>query len=180
MTSEEKRIANAEKLLENVLNPGRHGDVFELMCARKNSKKTTVSAQGRPDVFVAIRLNGKVRYIQAECKTNGGRIDDLLDGTNKSKFVIYRLDVVQKHKACAKRGAWDEVRYVAPVIMKTELFLEMLRRCNAIKTIAHGGVVDGLAIQCSSKALYEMLLDYPIPFDNETVYDMDDFEGLVL
>ena len=180
MTYEEKRIVNAEKILANLTDCGRSGRAFELTCARKNSKKTTVSAQGRADVSVAIRYNGKVNYIQAECKTNGGRIDDLLNGTNKSKFVIYRLDVVQKHKACAKRGAWDEKRYVAPVIMKTELFLEMLERCNAIKSVAHGGVVDGLAIQCSSKALYEMLLDYPIPFDNETVYDMDDFEGLEL
>lgn len=180
MTNAEKRIVNAEKILANVADCGRAGRAFELACARKNSRKTTVSAQGRADVFVAVRSNGKVSYIQAECKTNGGRIDDLLTGKNKSKFVIYRLEVVQKHKACAKREAWEEVRYVAPVIMKTGLFIEMLERCNAIKTVAHGGVVDGLAIQCSSKALYEMLLNYPIPFDNETVYDMDDFEGLEL
>ena len=170
------RNAESVRILSNTSDCGRFGRVFELECAREHSRKTRVSAQGRADVH--IRYNE--HYVSAECKTNGGRVDDLLNGTNKSKFVIYRLDFVQKHKASKKHEAYEEVRHIAPVIIPTELFLEVLKACNALKEVAHGGVVDGIAIQPSSKKLFQWLESYPVEFHNDWDYTTADFEGLGL
>lgn len=158
------------------IDPGAEGRKFELDCARPLSTKKKVSKQGEADIKIC--FNGK--YIPAECKTNGGRVDDLLDGSNKSKFVIYRLDVIQKHKAGKKTEAWDEHRYIAPVIIPTPIFLECLLECNAFKDIRKGGKLDGIGIQCSSKKLYQRLLAWPVRFDNTKDYISADFEGLKL
>ena len=125
-----------------------------------------------------ILYNGK--YVAAECKTNGGRVDDLLSGENKSRFVIYRLEFTQKHKATKTHGAWDEVRTVSPVIIPTALFLQMLVECNALKEVRHNGVVDGIAIQPSSKKMFERLSAWPVEFHNDWEYEASDFEGLGL
>lgn len=181
MTKNEKiRIAKSAEYLANTADCGRFGRAFEMACARPNSRKTRVSAQGRADV--SVRYNG--RYVPAECKTNGGRVDDLLSGTNKSKFVIYQLTFIQKHKATKKHGAWEEVRKVPAVIIPTGLFLNMLRECNALKEVRHGGVVDGIAIQPSSKQMFERLTayieNYQLTFSNTAEYESWMFEGVAL
>mgnify|MGYP003295388589 CR=1 FL=1 len=166
---------------------------------RKTTKKTTAKAQeflgtGRRKCSVArvrvttgsgkIEINGKIKYIPAECKTNGGRIDDLLNGKNKSAFVIYRLQFTQKHKATKTAPAREENRFIPAVIIPTDLFLQMLTECNAIKAVAHNGVQDGLAIQPSSKKMFERLTAYIdnygdcVLFDRERTYADFDFEGL--
>lgn len=183
MSIKEQRNAYIEKLNPN--NDGYNGIVFEMSCARAGSRKTCVSKQGQVDVSVKIIVNGKARYVPAECKTNGGRVNDLLDGTNKSRFVIYKLDFTQKHKATKKADAWEEVRHIPAVIVPTALFLQMLTECNAIKAIAHGGVQDGIAIQPSSKRMYERLTAYienfpDMVFSPETTYEDWMFEGLEL
>ena len=181
MTKNQKiRSVQADEYLANTSDCGRFGRVFELECARPNSKKIRVSAQGRVDVH--IKFNGQ--YIPAECKTNGGRIDDLMNGTNKSRFVIYRLNFTQKHKACKTCGAWEEVREVPPVIIPTDLFIKMLIECKAIKEVRHGGEVDGMAIQPSSKRMYERLTayleNYKLGFKNDADYESWMFDGVVL
>ncbi len=183
MTIKEKRTAYIENLNSN--NDGYNGIVFEMSCVRAGSRKTCVSKQGQVDVSVKVVVNGKTRYMPAECKTNGGRVNDLLDGSNKSRFVIYKLDFVQKHKASKKAEAWEEIRSVPAVIIPTALFLQMLTECNAIKAIAHGGVQDGIAIQPSSKRMYERLTAYTenfpdMVFNPETTYEDWMFEGLEL
>lgn len=181
-----EQIKNAiERELNNAHNPGAMGRAFELSCARAGSHKTCVSKQGKTDVYVKVIVNGKARYMPAECKTNGGRVDDLLNGSNKSAFVIYRLNFVQKHKATKKAEAWEESRSVPAVIVPTVLFLQMLTECNAIKAIAHGGVQDGIAIQPSSKRMYERLTAYTknfpdMVFSPKTTYEDWMFEGLEL
>lgn len=186
MTKKEMRAANIAYELSNTANPGSKGRAFELSCARAGSRKTCVSKQGRTDVSVKVLVDGKARYIPAECKTNGGRVNDLLDGSNKSAFVIYRLDFTQKHKACKSAPAREEVRHVPPVIIPTALFVTMLIECNAIKAVNHGGVQDGIAIQPSNKRMYERLTAYidnygeAVLFDNERAYDDWSFEGLEL
>ena len=179
------RNNNILAIAQNERDDGREGRIFELNCARPTSRKTDVSAQGRADVSVKIVVNGKVRYIHAECKTNGGRVDDLLNGTNKSKLVIYRLQTVQKHKASKTAPAWVEDRVVPAVIVPTYLFLDMLRDCKALKTVSHHGVADGIALQPTSKKMFERLTayaeNYPsMVFDNEATYQDWDFEGLSL
>lgn len=173
-----RRTAAAEKYLRNDRDDGRFGRAFELACARPLSNKTSVSKQGKTDISIKFRTPKGVRYIPAECKTNGGRIDSLLDGSNKSRYVVYMMDTTQRHKATKTRGEWVEIRRVEPVIIPTHLFLAVLKRFNAIKEVRHGGVVDGIAIQVSNKKLYEWLRDYPVQFDREAVYEEWEFEGI--
>lgn len=177
-TMEARRKANAQRYLSNANDCGRFGRAFELSCARPLSNKTTVAKQGATDVSVKFKTATGYKYEPCECKTNGGRIDDLLDGTNKSRYVVYRMDTIQKHKATKSREEWVEIRRIEPVIIQTHLFLAVLKRFNAIKEVRHGGVVDGLAIQVSSKKLYEWLRDYPVQFDREAVYEEWEFEGV--
>lgn len=183
---ESARATTICNLLANTADDGRFGRAFEVSCARPLSHKTEVSAQNRADVSIKMLVNGKIQYVHAECKTNGGRVNDLLDGSNKSRFIIYRLDTVQKHKATKKSPEWVETRTVKPVVIPTDLFLQMLKECNALKTIAHGGVVDGIGIQVSSKKMYERLTAYvknygkAVIFDREHVYEDWDFDGLEL
>lgn len=183
---EGERQATISRLLSNTSDDGRHGRAFEVSCARVLSNKTSVSAQGRVDVSIKMTVNGSVKYVSAECKTNGGRVDDLLNGSNKAKFVIYRLSFVQKHKATAKKPAHNEIREIPAIIIPTEMFLSMLKQCNALKSIAHGGVVDGTAIQPSSKKMFLRLQEYidnyggSVLFDRNACYDMAEFDGLEL
>ena len=185
MTIKEQRANAIANEKANTINPGAMGRAFELSCARAGSRKTCVSKQGKTDVSVKVVVNGKARYMPAECKTNGGRVDDLLNGSNKSAFVIYRLTFVQKHKASKKAEAWEEIRSVPAVIVPTALFLQMLTECNAVKAVAHGGVQDGIAIQPSSKRMFERLTAYTenfpdMVFNPETTYEDWMFEGLEL
>ncbi len=72
--------------------------------------------------------------------------------------------------------AWEETRHVDPVIMPTDTFLALLVSCNAIKST--NGTNPEPAIQVSSKRLFERLLDWPIPYEPDTVYTPDDFDGV--
>lgn len=185
MTIKERRVLAILHELSNAINPGANGRAFELMCAREKSHKVTVSKQGERDVFVRVVANDKVKYLPAECKTNGGRVNDLLDGSNKSRFVIYKLDFVQKHKATKKAPAWDEIRSTPALLIPTHLFTAMLIDCNAVKEVAHKGIVDGIAIQPSSKRMYQRLTAYAenfpdMVFSPEADYEDWMFEGLEL
>ena len=179
MTNYEKRLIEIERHENNTKDCGSNGKKFELWCARKNSRKTKVAEQNQIDTYVKFKLeNGNVRYIPCECKTNGGRVDELLNDS-KAKYVIYDLHFVQKHKASKKRDAYDEYRDLEqPVIIPKALFLAKLKEFNAIKVINRKGEFDGYGIQVSSKKWYEWLCDYPVTFDNESVYEPWEFEGL--
>ena len=155
---------------------GYFGRITENQCARPKSRKKCVSSAGKADVH--IKYNG--RYIPAEVKTNGGRVDSLIDGTNKSKFVIYVMNHSIFHKAGKKTPEWWECRMVGPLIIPTEVFLNCLQEVNAIKTINKHGVYDGLGIQVSSLKLYQRLLQWPVEFDRTRDYTSADFEGLTL
>lgn len=173
------RNANIARHLKNIADDGRFGRVHELKCARIHSHKTSVSKQGQVDVSVKfIDENGKAYYVPCEAKTNGGRIDELLNGS-KAQYVIYDLHFVQKHKASKKHDAYDEYRDLEqPVIIPKALFLAKLIEFNAIKAINRNGEFDGYGIQVSSKKWYEWLTDYPVKFDNENAYEEWEFVGL--
>lgn len=173
------RNANIARHLKNSSDYGRFGRAFELKCARTNSRKTSVSKQGQIDVHVKfISENGKTYYVPCEAKTNGGRIDELLNGS-KAKYVIYDLHFVQKHKATKKHDAWEEHRDLEqPVIIPKALFLAKLTEFGIIKAINKKGKFDGYGIQASSKKWFDWLSDYPVKFDNENAYEAWEFEGL--
>ena len=180
MTAQEKRIKEIARIKRNIFDDGRNGKAFELMCAREKSHKTKVAEQNEIDVSIKMEVNGKIRYIPAECKTNGGRVDEFLNGTSKAKFVIYRLDFTQKLK-----NSVDE-RKIPPVIVPVDLFVNMLKECNAIKAINRHGKLDGYGIQCSSKKIFLRLAEYIenygdcVLFDNEKTFEDWALEGLEL
>lgn len=155
---------------------GAKGRIFENRNARPKSNKKDVSSPGKDDNH--IKYNG--RYVAVESKTNGGRVDSLFNGSNKSKFIIYEMDIIIKHKAGKKTEAWEEKRYIESIIVPTPLFLNCLQEVNAIKVINKHGEYDGLGIQVSSKKLYQRLLQWPVKFDRTRDYTSTDFEGLTL
>lgn len=171
MNTEKIRNSEIERHLNNTADDGRLGRAFELECASRYSRKVRVSKQGQADVFIKYERGNYA----AECKTNGGRIE-ALRAANAPKFVIYRLDFIQKHKASKSKPAWNEVRHIDPVLVPTKVFLAALDRFGATKST--NGDHPEEAIQVSSKKFYEWLLDWPIPFDPSLHYTADDFEGL--
>lgn len=174
MSNKFETIRNAE-IMRHATNighdDGAHGRIFELECASQYSRKTRVSKQGQADVFIKY---GK-GHVAAECKTNGGRISALRK-PHAPKFVIYKLDFVQKHKASKSGPAWDEERHIDPVLIPTAVFLAALDRFGATKST--NGSNPEEAIQVSSKKFFEWLLDWPIPYEPGLTYTADDFEGL--
>ena len=167
-TAEEKRRAScAWAYLFNSEDDGRFGRIEELLSARSKSRKSSVSRQGKVDNY--IKVEG--RYMTAECKTNGGRIESLLSVRGRPAFVIYTLDIEVKHKNGSER------RYAKKVI-PTWLFVDFL--VNNGLTKSTNGRNPEMAIQCSSKKLYQALLNYPIDFIENHEYEADDFSDLVL
>ena len=180
MTKQQQRIEHINNILKNANDDGRFGRAFELECARTKSTKTKVSEQNQKDVSIKFLIDGKIRYISAECKTNGGRIDGYFNGSVMGKFTIYRLEFVQKLKTN------DEYRYIPPIIIPNDLFIALLQEVKAIKAINRNGELDGYGIQVSSKKLYNRLNAYVerygdiVLFDNEKTFDFNDFIGLTL
>lgn len=179
MTSKQVRDEKIKKYLANSADCGRFGRAFELSCARDKSRKNKVSEQNETDIFIKMLCaDGKIRYIPAEAKTNGGRVDELLNGS-KSKYVVYDLHFVQKHKAGKNTQAWEEQRDLpCPVIIPTDLFLRKLQEFNAIKPINRNGKLDGYGIQVSSKKWFDWLMEYPVTFDREITVEWWELEGL--
>lgn len=167
--------------LSNPADDGRHGKAFEVACSRPLSAKTRIAKQGETDVSVKFDIDGKVRYIAAEAKTNEGRVESLLTGKNRSKYTIYRLDFVQKHKG-GKSGPWEEHKRIPAVIIPTAVFVAALRRFNALHIVRNKRSGDGIAVQKSNKLLYEWLTyyvdQYGLTFDREAVYYPSDFDGI--
>lgn len=178
MTVKQIRQANIERHQNNKKDNGGKGRAFELMCAREKSHKTRVSEQNQIDVHIKMEVNGKIVYAPAECKTNGGRVDEMINGTTKAKYVIYRLEYNQKLKNSV------DVRTVPPVVIPTNLFLAMLEELNIIKAINRNGILDGYGIQVSSKKLYITLQNYiedyaeAVLFDNAKTFEDWELEGL--
>ena len=178
MTYQEKRKAAIARHKNNTNDLGGEGRAFELECAREKSHKIKVAEQNEVDVHIKMEVKGKIAYVPAECKTNGGRVDELLNGTTKAQYVIYRLNFTQKLKNSV------DVRTIPPVVIPVNLFLALLQDVNAIKAINKKGILDGYGIQVSSKKLYTRLLTYIenygecVLFDNEKTFDDWAFEGI--
>lgn len=180
MTKQQERNEHIENILKNVDDCGRFGRAFELECARIKSTKTKVGEQNQKDVSIKFLIDGKIRYISAECKTNGGRIDGYFNGSVMGKFTIYRLEFTQKLKF------ENDVRIIPPVVIPNDLFIALLQDTKAIKVINKGGEFDGYGIQVSSKKLYNRLNAYierygdMVLFDNEKTFNFNDFINLTI
>lgn len=182
--SEQIRNEEIAKILANTADPGRFGRAKELMRTRRLSRKTAVAKQGKTDNHIAIRYDEKIHYVGAESKTNGGRVENILNGTQKEKYIIYSLDFIQKHKATKTAPEWEERREIPDIIIPMILFRSLLLELKCYKNIAHGGVVDGIGIQPSSKKFYNRLVAYidnygeSVLFDPEKIYEAWELEGL--
>jgi hypothetical protein len=185
MTKYEKiREEEIARILSNTENPGRFGQVKELRNSRPMSRKTKVAKQGKTDNYLRISYDGKVRSVGFENKTNGGRVDAILNGTQTEKFVVYSLEFTQKYKPTKTEPAREEHRSVPDVIIPMDLFRSLLLELGCYKDIRHNGIVDGIGIQPSSKKLYERLTAYienygeSVLFSTTKVYDSWELEGL--
>lgn len=161
-------LVRAEKMLayaKNENDDGAFGRICELASHTEKSRKTRVSKQGEKDTSIKMLVNGKTRYISAEVKTNGGRIEGLY-APNAPKYVIYSMNV------CNSLATYNTTKKVFP----TAVFLEMLETLNAIKST--NGTNPERAIQAVSKKLYNAVSDWPIEYDPNATYTADDFDGL--
>lgn len=168
-TLNEIRQKNIERILSNKTDDGRKGKAFEIELSRNRSKKITVAGINENDNTAKFLINGTIHYIPVEVKTNGGRIDNILD----KKYVVYKLDLCNSTTS-------NKRRHIDPVIIPSQIFVDFLYSINAVKVINKKGVFDGYGIQANSKKLYLALLDWIIPYDKDTVYTTDDFDGLTL
>ena len=161
----------------NYKGDGVMGCCAEVLTATRHSKKFTVSNAGKNDCILNYRsASGYVVPVQVERKTSGGRIQTLETEYSKAekiqgKYVVYSMDVCNKGTSYLRR-------YVPAVVIPRKLFLDKLQEFGAIKTVSHGGQVDGYAIQVTKKAWYLWLSDWPIVYDRNAVYCEDDFDGL--
>lgn len=165
-------ITLMERKDEHPENSGYCGCLAELntrLSTKKNGGKVANAKQN--DTSIRFERDGKIVYIDGESKINGGRVDSLIDGTNKSKYVIYGMYLCNS----TTKG---KLRLVVPVIIPTELFISKLQEFGALKYMRHKGIIDGIGIQPSNKAWYEWLCDYPMVYDKTLTWHEDDFEGL--
>lgn len=161
-------LLRAEKMkvyAQNENDDGAFGRICELASHTEKSRKNRVSKQGDADTKIRMFVNGKVRYIPAEVKTNGGRIEGLF-AKNAPKYIIYSMNV------CNSLASYNTSKKLFPV----DVFLNILRECNAIKST--NGKNPERAIQAVSKKLYTAVSDWVIEYDPNATYTEDDFEGL--
>lgn len=179
MTYEQKRQERISRLNFET-DCGAYGRLFELENAYQNSRKTDIAEQNLTDNFIRfVPKEGttKKRYIPAESKTNGGRVDELLNG-NRAKYVIYKLHLEVNHKAGKRTEARTEIRDIPAVVIPVELFIQKLKEFNAIKAVNRNGEFDGYAIQVSSKKWFQWLETYPVRWNKEIDYSESMFAGL--
>lgn len=142
---------------------GWFGRLVEVSNHTKTSRMVKVARQGKNDTVVKLEVNGKVKYIPAEVKTNGGRIGSLLDA-KAPMFVVYSMNICNS-------ATTNMVRKIKPKVMLTSDFIEVLKACNAIKNT--NGNNPEPAIQVSSKKMYYQLLE-ATNFEADKVYKLED------
>lgn len=143
---------------------GLAGKVAEILGHDSDSTITRVQKQGATDLYVII--DGK--RTKCEYKTNGGRIENLYRVRKpEASYIVYELDFTPAPRKL-KDGTivYSERRY-AKKLMTVADFLGIIEDTKAVKIASHKGQGDAeRAVQCSSKKLYNALLN-----GNFTDYD---------
>ena len=142
---------------------GWFGRLVEVASHTNRSRQVKVARQGKVDTRVRLEVNGKVRSVPAESKTNGGRIGSLYEA-GAPRFVVYTMNL-------CNAGTGNLPRRLAPVVVLREEFLSLLEECNAIKST--NGTNPEPAIQASSKRLY-LALQNATPFEANRVYTLEE------
>lgn len=169
--AEEIRAAKAEyygkkDFRNDETQNGTNGIRFELECHSSRDKRTKIGKNKNDDITVYIDLgNGFCRKERAECKTNGGRIDNILNAVKRGEefMVIYELSLLNSTTG-------GKYIYVPAVYCPASKFIEILTECKAIKTVNKNGGFDGYAIQPSKRAFWRELEKLPRFRKNEFLY----------
>lgn len=160
--AEEIRAAKAEyygakDFRNDETQNGANGIRFEYECHSSRDKRAKIGKNKNDDITVYIDLgNGYCRKERAECKTNGGRIDSIMNAVANDKdfIVIYELSLMNSTTG-------GKYVYIPAVYCLASKFVEILNECGAIKTINKGGKFDGYAIQPSNRKLWRELEKLP-------------------
>ena len=151
---------------------GAAGRVFELMNARDGSTKCGVSKGKQADNYVSIiQPDGSKKRYELESKTNGGRVDEVIEKLKNGRdfFVAYSLSICNKNTG-------NKVRETAPIICPASEFIAALEECGALKAVnGKDGVQNGIAIQVSKKSWFEWVDSYPVKWDRDFDYSWFDF-----
>lgn len=157
-TREEKEEFYEEKDFRNDKQwNGANGCAFELKCHSSRAKATKIGKEKNNDITVYIDLgNGYCQPQRAECKTNGGRIDSIMNAVANGKdfIVIYELSLM--NSTTQNKFVYIPARYCL-----ASKFIEILKECNAIKTIRKNGEIDGYGIQPSNRKFWAELERLP-------------------
>lgn len=168
-----KRADKANKLIQlDVMrstlgmpcDSGLAGKVAEILGHDSDSTITRVQAQGKADLYVII--DGK--RTKCEYKTNGGRIESLYRLRKpETSYIVYELDFTPADRTRKDGSIVKSQRRYAKKLMKVSDFLAIIEDTKAVKIASHKGQCDAeRAVQCSSKKLYEALVN-----GNFTDYD---------
>lgn len=168
---EEKRAEKAEyygkqDFRNDDSQNGANGIRFEFECHSSRDKRDKIGKNKNDDISVYIDLgNGYCRKERAECKTNGGRIDHIIEAVEKGKefMVIYEL-------ALMNSTTGGKYVYIPAVYCPASKFIEILTDCKAIKTVNKKGEFDGYAIQPSKRNFWKALEQLPRFRKNEFLY----------
>ena len=91
---------NAFQAPRKGVDNGAAGRVFELMNARDGSTKCGVSKGKQADNYVSIiQPDGSKKRYELESKTNGGRVDEVMEKLDNGRdfFVAYSLSICNKN-----------------------------------------------------------------------------------
>lgn len=168
-----KRADKANKLIQlDVMrstfgmpcDSGLAGKVAEILGHDSDSTITRVQAQGKADLYVII--DGK--RTKCEYKTNGGRIESLYRLRKpETSYIVYELDFTPADRTRKDGSIVKGQRRYVKKLMKVSDFLAIIEDTKAVKIASHKGQCDAeRAVQCSSKKLYEALVN-----GNFTDYD---------
>lgn len=163
---------NAFQAPRKGVDNGAAGRVFELMNARDGSLKHGVSKGKQADNYVSIiQSDGTKKRYELESKTNGGRVDEVMEKLSRGRefFVAYSLSICNK-------STGNKVRETAPIVCPASTFIAALEECGALKAVnGRDGQQNGIAIQVTKKAWFSWVDSYPVKWDRDFDYSWYDF-----
>ena len=163
---------NAFQAPRKGVDNGAAGRVVDSMNARDGSLKRGVSKGKQADNYVSIiQPDGSKKRYELESKTNGGRVDEVMEKLENGRdfFVAYSLSICNKNTC-------NKVRETAAIICPASEFIAALKECGALKVVnGKDGQPNGIAIQVSKKSWFEWVDSYPVKWDKDFDYSWFDF-----
>lgn len=178
---DEKRATQAENLIQRDLmraffglptDSGLAGKVAEILNHDSDSTIIRVQKQGATDVYIIV--DGK--RTKCEYKTNGGRIESLYRLRKpESSYIVYELDFTPADRTRKDGSIVKGQRRYVKKLMRVSDFLSIIEDTKAVKVTSHKGQNDAeRAVQCSSKKLYEALVNGNfVDYDRNKTYLSD-------